>query len=201
MTKKQANTEVFVTVEQNNFSFYTTLLQSGIDIKTSRDQTMVDFLNNLPGFTLDFISTKIETIFLNGTPVDDLDAVFTGESPVLAISASMPGLAGAIFRRNSFHTALRSDIKKQVTPQCRKEDITVTLKLFNTIALARGEELLRKGVTLTSKNVLTTLTKRPQLLENMISLQLSDKEIDKTHLLTILQETEKITLTFGTQDG
>ncbi len=96
---------------------------------------------------------------------------------------------------------MRSDVKKQVAPQTSKKEITVTLKLFNTIALARGEDLLRKGVTLTSKSILTTLTKRPQLLENMINIQMSDKEIDRAHLLTILQETEKITLTFGTQDA
>jgi len=201
MMNKQSTIEVFVTIKQNNFSFYTTLLQSGIDIKSSRGETMVQFLNNLPGFTLDFISTKIETIFLNGTPVDDLDAGFSGENPVLAISASMPGLAGAIFRRNSIHTALRSDTQRVVPDQSKTEDITVTLKLFNTIALARGEDLLRNGGTLNSKKVLTTLTRRPQLLENMLKIQLDEKEIEKTQLLTLLQETEKITLTFGTNDG
>jgi hypothetical protein len=48
-------------------------------------------------------------------PVDDLETVVDGSSPVIAISGAMPGLAGAIFRKNSFHAALRTSADNSST--------------------------------------------------------------------------------------
>ena len=89
---------------------YTTLLQTGILVESKPQPTVRAFLGSLPGFTSQYMNERIETIFLNGLPVDDLETIINGSAPILAISAAMPGLAGAIFRKNGFHAPLRTTI-------------------------------------------------------------------------------------------
>ncbi len=100
-----------LTVVRDALPLFTTVLQSGIEVKTTHGETLAKFLNNFPGFTAEYLADTVQTIFLNGTAVDDLSLPLTGNNPVLALSAAMPGLAGAIFRRNSFHSALRTETK------------------------------------------------------------------------------------------
>ncbi len=100
-----------LTVMADALALFTTVLQSGIELKTRRGVSLAKFLNTFPGFTAEYLADTVQTIFLNGTAVDDLSLQLTGNNPVLALSAAMPGLAGAIFRRNSFHSALRTETK------------------------------------------------------------------------------------------
>jgi hypothetical protein len=96
-----------ILIPADTINQYTTLLQAGILEERSASTTVGGLLASLPGFTMQYIRERIETIFLNGLPIDNLETIINGPSPVaLAISAVMPGLAGAIFRKNSFHAAL-----------------------------------------------------------------------------------------------
>ena len=123
--------ELILEVTAESLPLFTTLLQSGIEINCNDGLSMGHFLNELPGFTPEYISDIIQTIFLNGTAEDDMTTPLTGKNPVLALSAAMPGLAGAIFRKNSLHSALRTETRKKNTTESQSESLTVTLKLFN----------------------------------------------------------------------
>ena len=105
---------------------FTSLLQAGILIPAVRGVSIGAFLESLPGFTADYITDQVQTIFLNGTATDDMETPMEGDNPVLAISAAMPGLAGAIFRRNSLHAALRT-VKATIANNSATDEITVTL--------------------------------------------------------------------------
>ena len=185
MEKTMNPPELCFTIEPRDISFYTTLLQSGIEIKCPANEPVARFLDRLPGFTVDYISDVVQTIFLNGTAVDDLTVPLSGEEPVLALSAAMPGLAGAIFRRNSFHAALRT------TPDTKTENIksahvTVILKLFNSIASERGPELLKNSVIIKTGHLMNFLAKRPSLLSQVKQIVFSGKTvaIEELALLT-----------------
>ncbi len=193
--------ELTLTVQLQDLPFYTTLLQSGVEIKGSSSETMAHFLNRLPGFTMDYVSDTIQTIFLNGTAVDDLTTLVGTEDPVLALSAAMPGLAGAIFRRNSFHAGLRTPTENVIATEKKQETIFVTLKLFNSIALERGAELLAMGVRIKTLYFNTFLAKRASLFEKIIQAELSDKRVNKKDLGTLLTEEEKINLKITTPYG
>ena len=134
---------------------FTTLLQSGIIIEKKHAISVGEFLTSLPGFSQQYIADRVETIFLNGIPVDDLEKMITGNQPVLAISAAMPGLAGAIFRKNSFHSALRTHGNLSEKNQVEgNRKISVLLKLFNVVAREKGKGLLAKGCLIYSETVL-----------------------------------------------
>jgi len=186
--------ELTLTIHHLDLPFYTTLLQSGIEIKSSSNESMGHFLNRLPGFTIDYVSDTVQTIFLNSTAVDDLTKPLGTNSPVLAISAAMPGLAGAIFRRNSFHAALRTSTDTTVFTKKESKPTVVTLKLFNSIALERGVELLEMGVCIRTLPLINLFTKKAALLKKIITIQLSSMPAKKENLISILTEIEKIQL-------
>ena len=193
--------ELILTLDQQDLPFYTTLLQSGVEIKGSEGETMAIFLDRLPGFTLDYISDVVQTIFLNGTAVDDLTTPLKGKNPVLALSAAMPGLAGAIFRRNSFHAGLRTQPDKEVSKEIKNRPLTVTLKLFNSIALERGPELLQIGVSITSRQFIDFLGKRKTLLEKIKQVSLANTIVNKKDLTALLTDIKKIKLKISTTHG
>jgi hypothetical protein len=190
-----------LTVIPDALSLFTTVLQSGIEIKTIRGETLAKFLDRFPGFTAEYLADTVQTIFLNGTAVDDLSLPLTGSDPVLALSAAMPGLAGAIFRKNSFHSALRTETKSVQSETGQKDAISVTLKLFNSIAKDRGEALLKAGLCLRGDQLANFLTKRPHLVQHIVKIQLGEKELDHRELLDVLPELVKVNLNITGTDG
>lgn len=181
-------------VTPDSHHLFTTLLQSGVEVKSSNLMEMGAFLCQLPGFTPEYISNTVETIFLNGTPVDDLSQPFSGDNPTLALSAAMPGLAGAIFRKNSIHSALRTqtDTDKRLSKSAKS--IVVTLKLFNTIAKGPGTDLLINGVSISSANVLNFFKRRSGLCDYITDIELGNEKITYMDFLHKIPQFQKIHL-------
>jgi hypothetical protein len=174
---------------------FTSLLQAGIFVPAVRGVSIGLFLEALPGFTADYINDQVQTIFLNGTATDDMETPLDGDNPVLAISAAMPGLAGAIFRRNSLHAALRT-VKKTTESRSAADEITVTLKLFNAIARDRGIQLLEGGVRIKASSLAAFLNNRTPLMASIRKARLSGETIAPARLPEILsaQATLQFTL-------
>jgi len=120
------------------------LLQRGFLVPDPGPITLYDFLLDLPGFDHEYITSRIETIFINGCAADSLEtALPTGGT--IALSAAMPGLAGAIFRKGGVHASLRSKPAQTPTPQPAAGGY-VAVKLFNMIAADTVENLLASGI-------------------------------------------------------
>jgi hypothetical protein len=142
------------------------------------------FLDSLPGFTPDYVADEIQTIFLDGTSIDDLQTPIDGDNPVLALSAAMPGLAGAILRRNSFHAALRTTTTVRHTHH--HGPIVLTLKLFNSIARDRGPALLAGGISIEARKLQDFFATHPTLLANGYRFCWQGENIAATDLLGLL---------------
>jgi len=187
-------------VKPRSLLLFTTVLQSGIEANAESGTSLGRFLGGFPGFTAEYLADVVQTIFLNGTAVDDLTIPLTGARPKLALSAAMPGLAGAIFRKNSFHAALRTDTGSRTSGSQQNDTITVTLKLFNSIARDRGEELLQRGVCLQTDILADFLARRPNLRQDIRSIRLNSENIDKADLDRILAGHDRILLTIEKAD-
>ncbi|MFV0436572.1 MAG: hypothetical protein ACK5PS_04160 [Desulfopila sp.] len=174
---------------------FTSLLQAGIRVRVRHGSSIGALLTSLPGFTARYINEEVQTIFLDGSATDDLATPLFGTTHVLAISAAMPGLAGAIFRRNSLHASLRT-----VNPQSAKaetvEEVIVKLKLFNTIARDRGKTLLREGVWLTSADLSQFLDNRASLIAKITDLVIDGTAVPASGLMAILPQFDTVRLTF-----
>lgn len=175
-----------LTVSLESLERFTTLFQSGIILPSNRGEALGVFLSKLPGFTSDYVSNRVQTIFLDGNAVDDLQTQLIHDNSVIAISAAMPGLAGAIFRRNSMHAALRAQSADKDQQSKDEDRISVTLKLFNMIAVERGIELFNQGICIPSQAVHTFLHDRPSLFKHIHGIALHDEPIYPDTLLTRL---------------
>lgn len=175
---------------------FTTLLQSGIYVALDQGTSIGEFLFALPGFSKEYVNESVQTIFLNGLPADNLQQQLFGKEAVIAISAAMPGLAGAIFRKDGVHASLRTTTVAKLSSQDALETpISIRLKLFNMIAMDRGEELLNNACIITAKSLSAFLNYRPPLCDAIQETALNGEIIDINPLRDLLPAEDKIKLT------
>ncbi len=187
----QTNHTVTLTPPRENLAGLTTLLQSGILLTCPTGTSIGVFLDSLPDFDMNYITDRIQTIFFDGNAMDDLQRRFTKAEHVLALSAAMPGLAGAIFRKNSLCAALRTQGSFTASNISPNKTTTVCLKLFNMIAQEKGEKILQRGGVFTGKSLKDFFLNRPSLLQSATILQLDTLETTPTAFLSHLQEDQR----------
>jgi hypothetical protein len=125
------------------------LLGEGVIVRGPAGLSVESFLCREAGVPADYLRDRVQTVFLDGKAVDDLTAVRVGDRSVLALSAAMPGLAGAVLRRGGFYAAMRRQISHTAPATVRKtETAAVTLKLFNLVAKELGPALLERGASI-----------------------------------------------------
>lgn len=180
-------------VNPEDIPLYTTVLQGGVLVEARAGMPLGAFLDALPGFHHEYIVNEIQTIFLNGTAIDDLETPLEGDHPVLALSAAMPGLAGAILRKNSFHAALRTTVTERGDHH-HQGNITITLKLFNSIARDCGPALLAGGIRLNAAVLQVFCATHPTLAAGRRDMVLDGRPITAATLSTWLEQENIITL-------
>ena len=109
------------------------ILQRGVGIPLSGEVTVRVFLQEILGLDPEYVEEKLQTVFLDGQPVDDFDGPAVRPGAVLALSGAMPGLAGATMRRGGYYSRMREGIThgRIDTPEEAGESRFVVVKLFN----------------------------------------------------------------------
>jgi hypothetical protein len=99
------------------------------------------------GLTEDYLENRVQTVFLDGHPVDDVNRATVGEGATVALSAAMPGLAGAVLRKGGVLATLRKNITHRNDASARETcEGRVTVKLFNMTTREVGPLLLARGI-------------------------------------------------------
>lgn len=123
------------------------LLGEGFIAHGKAGLSVKDFLCHEVGVPADYLRDRVQTVFLDGKAIDDLDSTAVADNSIMALSAAMPGLAGAVLRRGGFYAAMRRQISHQAGIEIRGgETAAVTLKLFNLVARELGPEFLDRGI-------------------------------------------------------
>jgi hypothetical protein len=123
------------------------LLQTGIDIPIENSISVQAILSEICGLTDAVIKNRIQTLFLNGNPVDDFSTAMVNPGDTLALSAAMPGLVGATMRSAGKLACFRSNISHRDQPGLENRHTgTVSLKLFNLLLKELGPGFLSRGV-------------------------------------------------------
>jgi hypothetical protein len=129
---------------------FSTLFSAGVGIKTIAGISLSDLLCGQLAIAPEYVERRIQTIFLNHRAVDRTEQVIVPAEAVLALSAAMPGLVGATFRKGGALAAFREDISYRNSPVPSPDsshiDTLITLKLFNLVARELGPHLLSQGV-------------------------------------------------------
>ncbi|MBV5318970.1 MAG: hypothetical protein JZU50_14330 [Desulfobulbaceae bacterium] len=179
---------------------FASLLQHGMLVGVDRPVAVLPLLLTLPGFTAEYIEKTVQTIFINGVAADSFDQLLPAGS-TLALSAAMPGLAGAIFRRQGLHGTLRSQPEAKVAiPQSASGFIT--LKLFNSIATDRIRDLLPHGICCTGKRFHDFAAQREYLFQPPVAVSFADQPLEFAELLQTVAKCPLLLVTanlFGNQ--
>ena len=152
--KNNTFTKINLTVKPDRVSFFSSLLGQGFTLNIRTGISVRDLLCRQIGVNGDYLDQRIQTIFLDGKVVDNVDTAVIRQGSSLALSAAMPGLAGAVLRRGGAYAAMRSQIShKNNTEDDSAENGTVMLKLFNLVALELGPLFLKQGIWIDGKNL------------------------------------------------
>jgi hypothetical protein len=128
------------------------LLQQGVTIRSRVGCSFASFLREEIGADFETIK-KIQSVILDGKPVDDLESAMIKDGSVLALSAAMPGLVGATLRRGGAYSSFRSTITYHETGhECVQGRGLVQIKIFNLLMAKLGPTLLQKGVIIKSED-------------------------------------------------
>lgn len=127
------------------------LFQQGIQVRVMDGTSLSEFLVDGLGVEPEYVRTRITTVFLDGSVVDDMDTARLHEGSILALSAAMPGLVGATMRKGGYYAAMRGDITleaEQGATQAFGQLVQVRVKLFNLLIEEIGPLLLESGFAL-----------------------------------------------------
>jgi len=155
------------------------LLQAGFAVKAVTGESIKAFLCGQLGLSEEYFETRIQTLFLDSKPVDDAATACIEDGSRLALSAAMPGVAGALFRKGGRYSAMRRGISYQ-TPHAVTGEKTgwVTIKLFNLVLKELGTFFLSNGVWLAGKTLKDFFSRMPESwLADILKMELNGKVI------------------------
>jgi hypothetical protein len=150
-----------ITMKEDLIPLFFPLLQKGVMLKVSVGCSVRSLLLDQLEIPADYIEGRIQTIFIDGKPVDDLDRVAIRDGSTLALSSALPGLLGATLRRGGYYAALRSQITHgEDLGSFKVRNGRITLKLFNLTLKELGPFFLERGIWLDAED-LADFFKRP----------------------------------------
>jgi hypothetical protein len=144
---------VSLTAARSALHCFRPLLEQGFQVEVRVGRSIAEVLNGQLGVPLDYLSERVQTVFLNGRAIDDEASAVVEDGDRLALSASMPGLAGATLRKSGFFSGLRAAISHRGSQQPAAADSngTIRIKLFNMIAVEIGPLFLARGIGIPAK--------------------------------------------------
>jgi hypothetical protein len=154
------------------------LLQQGVKIRRRVGCSVDVFLRQEIGAAPETIE-KIQSIMLDGKPVDDIRSALIHDGSILALSAAMPGLVGATLRRGGAYSSFRSAITYHETgTACAPEEGWVKIKIFNLLMAELGSGLLQKGVLLETADFIGFLKERGKELQQGCNMTIDNEPVD-----------------------
>ncbi|MGA2331408.1 MAG: hypothetical protein ABSG75_06590 [Syntrophales bacterium] len=138
---------ISLTVVAGLIPAFSQLLQNGFWIKGNIGCSVKSFLCEQFGLSTEYLEKRIQTIFLDGDAVDDVEKAVVEDGATLSLSAAMPGLAGAVLRKGGYYAAMRDQIScKGETTSASMQSGKVSVKLFNMPLQELGPIFLKHGI-------------------------------------------------------
>jgi hypothetical protein len=163
------------------------LLEQGFIVKTQAGCSIKDLLCEKLGIDEEYLANRIQTLFLDGKPVDNVEKAYLPNDATLALSAAMPGLVGATFRKGGTFAAMRNTISYNAeTSSTGRGETRVKLKLFNMVLKELGPIFLENGVWIRKEKLNEFLSLNLKDLKTACSsVDMNDQKIDVNRLAEI----------------
>lgn len=165
----EPSVEIKITVAENRLSLMRLVFGYGIRFEAPAGTRVSDFLQQALCTDADYIENRIQTLFMDGRAVDDPESEEIHSPCTLAVSAAMPGVFGAAFRKQGTYSGLRrhcSQIRQNQENRVKQGRlVAVTVKCFNQVAADLGDELLEAGVVMDLRDFLDFWARQGSILE------------------------------------
>jgi hypothetical protein len=136
-----------VIVSEKFIPIFLGFVRSGFAADVTIGCSLQDLLSNQLGVDAKYLQDRVQTIFLNNSPVDDIAGTTVDDGATISLSAAMPGLNGAVMRKGGVLASLRQSITHHQDDECRApQQGKIMLKLFNLIAKEIGPDFLARGI-------------------------------------------------------
>lgn len=182
-------TNLHLIIDASGISLFLPLLEKGVVLPASTGCSVRSFLCGQLGLAETYLDQRIQTLFLDARPVDNVDTALIKDGSTLALSAAMPGLLGASMRKGGRYAAFRKDIS-QTADSCNLQQTNgrVKVKLFNMVAKEIGRELLAKGGWVDGDDLKRIVDYHPDALVQTVKNVLMDgkpADPDRSFFLTL----------------
>jgi hypothetical protein len=158
-----AESRLCITVPADKVSCFFPLLQKGFVIGVLAGRPIRAFLRDELGLPEEYIETRIQTVFLDGKPVDDIDAALVRDGATLALAPAMPGLMGAMLRRGGHLAVMRSGITHRDETGARGTGQgRIVVKLFGMALQELGPQLLARGIGVDAGDLAKVIREMPE---------------------------------------
>ena len=156
-------TKLFLIVPDGLIQRFLLILQQGFALKVHVGCTVEELLRQQVGVSPDYLEERVKTIFLDGNPIDDVASAYVQSGSTIALSAALPGLAGATLRMGGYYAPLRSQISyEQANDIEAHHKGIVFLKLFNLPLKELGLLFLSQGILVDGKSLSNFFRVQPQ---------------------------------------
>jgi hypothetical protein len=152
-----------LSVTADRLACFFPLLQKGFAIDVTLGRSIHALLRDELGVPESYIETRIQTVFLDGKPVDDIDTALVPDGSTLALAPAMPGLMGAMLRRGGYYAPMRSGITHRddrAVQEIKKGRIVV--KLFGSALRDLGPTFLKRGVQVDAGDLAKVMRELPE---------------------------------------
>ena len=97
-------------IDYTDMSSFVPLLQKGFQVRVQVGRSLKHLLCEQCGINPEYLTDRIQTIFLDGKVVDNVETTTVKDGAIIALSAAMPGLAGATLRTGGLLAAFRDGL-------------------------------------------------------------------------------------------
>ena len=154
MSQDLSPSELCLYLDERLIPSFFYLLQLGFMVKVQAGCSIKTFLCEQLGLSPEYVEKRIQTLFMDGKPVDDIDSAIVKDGSTLALSAAMPGFVGAVLRKGGYYASMRSTISYREEREFEPpQEATVSLKLFNILLREIGPTFLKKGLWIQGKDL------------------------------------------------
>lgn len=189
MNHREADSFTF-SADEKILPVFSPLFQQGVMMRIPYGNSIRTLLCDEFGISSEYVSGRIQTVFLNGKAVDDISSAMIAHGDTLALSAAMPGLVGAVFRSGGALAVFRNSITHQGEEKKGREQKTlVTVKFFNLLVREMAPGFLERGFLLTKENAEELIRNHAEELEEYLAdIRKDGKEIRADQLRDIFWE-------------
>ncbi len=178
--------DLYLKVREDCLARFCLLTGGGFLVDAGNGRCLRDLLCEQLRIPPDYLAKRIQTIFLNGKVVDDPNETLVQPGSTIALSAAMPGIAGAMFRKGSAYAPMRACISQTRHDIDRLEDgqSPLVIKLFNLVQVELGPLMLRDGIRISGRALSSLFRGRTQAFRSgILTAHVGDVPISPQELL------------------